>query len=435
MDSINYIQQAVKYATGFAVIMVVFWGGRAGFCDILVTPRLSVDHTYTDNLYLMNEDEEHDFITTISPGLNVSLANRQSDFSLDYSPSYAVYSRFPEYNTLRHNANINAATQFSRHTRVTINDRFVRTETPVTDIDTAVSETDTTVRQGRETYYTNTAGIGLINEFGWNNSLGLAYEHYLIENDDPTLEDSRRHTPSIALIYWLIPNRLGTEWEATYTNRHFEDSENYDDTSWRLRIIRQFSPHFDVYMEYTHEWTDYEADGIDYQVYNPLIGFHWEKSERLAFSASAGWFCQDYDDEDTESGASGMVSALYTGARGTTAGLTGTTGYDRADSGAENLGFRQFYGVSAHVDQTFSRRITGNISADYRLNLYEEVTPERDDAIYQAGAGLTFQALSWMTMALNYTFRTIDSDIEQNDYTENRVAITITMALRQPIRL
>ncbi|MDY6825381.1 MAG: outer membrane beta-barrel protein [Thermodesulfobacteriota bacterium] len=406
-----------------------------GFCAALFTPRLSVGHTYTDNLYLTDENEEHDFITTITPEFDLSLTGRQSELSLAYAPSYAIYSRFSEHNSLRHNADMNAASQFSRHTRIEISDSFTRTETPVTDMDAAFSEADTTVRQGRETYYTNTAAIDLINEFGADNSLDIGYTHYFIKNDDPALEDSQRHTPSIALSYWLIPNRLGTEWEATYTNRHFEDSENYNDTSGRLRITNRLNPRFDLYLEYTHEWTRYEEDGIDYQVYNPLIGLHWEKSERLTFSASAGWFYQDYDDEDSEGGVSGTVSALYTGARGTTASLTGTAGYDRSDSGAEQLGFTKFYGVSGMAARPLGRRLSVDISVDYRQNQYMEIQPERTDEIWRAGTGLTYQPLSWITLAADYTFRMLDSDIDTNDYTENRGVITITMTPRQPIRL
>lgn len=429
----NYIHQFIKCATGIVIISVFFCQGAVG--EILFTPRLSIGTTYTDNLFLTDENEEHDFITTVSPELDVRLSSRQSDVSLNYTPSYAMYSRFSEFNTLRHSANFNAASQLSRRTRVLINDNFTRTEAPVTDIDSAMDEADTTVRQGRETYYTNTAGIDLINEFGADNSLAIGYAHYFIENDDPVLEDSQRHTPSIVMTYWLIPNRLGTEWEATYTNRHFEDSENYDDTNGRLRITRRFSPRFDLYLEYTHEWTDYEEDGIDYQIYNPLIGLRWEKSERLTFSASAGWFYQDYDDEDTESGASGTISANYTGSRGLTASLTGTAGYDRADGGAENLGFRQYYGASGRVARPLTRRLAGHLTADYRTNIYKEIEPEREDVLWRAGTGLTYQALTWMTVAVNYTFRSLDSEIEQNDYVENRGTITIGMAPQQPFRL
>ncbi|MDY6903920.1 MAG: outer membrane beta-barrel protein [Thermodesulfobacteriota bacterium] len=401
----------------------------------MVTPRLSIGTTYTDNLFLTDENEEHDFITTVSPEFNVSLIGRQSELSLDYLPSYAMYSRFSEYNTLRHTANMNAETRLSRHMHVVINDNFTRTEAPVTDIDAAMTEVDTTVRQGRHTYYTNTAGIDLINEFGRENSLGLGYAHYFIENSDPTLEDSQYHQPSVFLNYWLVPNKLGTEWEAAYTKRHFDTSENYNDTSGRLRIIRQFSPHFDAYLEYIHEWTDYEEDGIDYQVYNPLMGLTWEKSDHMTLSASAGWFYQDSENGDSESGASGTLSALYDGRRGTAASLTGAAGYDRADGGAENLGFNQFYSVSGRINQSFGRRLSGNLSASYQINTYKEVQPERDDALYQAGTGLTFQALSWMTVALSYTYRMLDSDVEQNDYTENRGLITISVGPRQPFRL
>ena len=60
---------------------------------------------------------------------------------------------------------------------------------------------------------------------------------------------------------------------------------------------------------------------------------------------------------------------------------------------------------------------------------------DRRDKIVRAGAGLSFQILEWMALRFGYTFNTISSNVDINDYEENRVSAILTLAPAQPFRL
>jgi len=427
------IRHVMKYIFE-AVLLIVFLSYNAA-AVVTFDPRISLGNMYTDNIDLTADDEEDDFITTLGPSINLSMADRYSSLSFFYSPSYASYLRFPENNTFRHNASLDLSKQITRTTRFELSNSYLYTEDPVSDIEDSDYDTDTTVRQGREPYTTNTATLGVINEFGPENSLALEYAYSFLNNEDETIEDNNHHHPSITMTYWPVPNRYGTESEISYTKRHFDDSENYNDVLGRFRLIRRLGPHFEVYAEYTQELTDYVSEGEDYKVYSPLVGFAWDEYIDYSLAASFGYFFRENDYSGSDSGPLGTIEGRYTWEQGASVLISGNVGYDRASGGAENLGFNPFYDVEGSVDYPLTRYLNTNLFAGYRWNIYTDESPDRDDAIWRTGAGLIFQALPWMVVQMNYSFRKLNSNIETEDYVENRAEITITLNPRQPLQL
>jgi hypothetical protein len=405
--------------------------------DAAVTfePRISLGNMYTDNIDLTAEDEEHDFITALSPEINFSITEQFTNLSLFYSPTYASYLRFPENNTFRHDAALDFSRQITRTTRMEFSNGYRYTEDPLSETVEADYDRDTTVRQGREPYTTNTTNLSVINQLGPDNSIALDYEYSLLSNRDPAIEDSNHHRPAITMTYWLVPNRYGTESEVSYTKRDFDVSENYNDISGRLRLIRRITPHFEIYAEYTHELTDYVSETEDYQVFSPVAGFSWDEYIDYRLAASFGYFFRKNDHSGSDSGPVGTIEGLYTWEPGASLLLNASAGYDRASGGSEELGFNPFYDVQGTVTYPIGRHLHANLFTGYRWNIYTEESPDREDTLWRAGAGLAYQALPWMLVQLNYAFQDMNSNVDTEDYTENRAEITVTINPRQPLRL
>lgn len=420
------IYHFVLYAIG--IVLLIGFLQDTAVADVTFSPHLSVGNMYTDNLDLTADNEKHDFITLLSPGIDFSKTGQSNNFSLTYTPTYASYLRFPENNTWRHNATINTSRQIASATQLDFSNDFLYTEDPISDI-------DTTVRQGRNPYTANTAELGVSNQFGPEDSISLGYEYYLLNNTDSTIEDYDYYRPNITMNYWLFPNLFGTESEISYAKRNYDHSEDYDDFSGRLRLIRRLGPHFEVYAEHTHGFTNYVAEGDDYQVYSPLTGFIWEEYINYSLSASFGYFFRKNDHGGDDSGPVGTIVSYYTWDQGTSLSLSGNAGYDQSSGGAENLGFNRFYDVTAIVGYPLGRDLHSDLFAGYRWNIYTDTEPDQDDAIWRTGVGLSYQALPWMTVGMNYSYQKLDSTIDTEDYVENRAEITLTMTPRQPIML
>lgn len=430
------------------VCLVVLFISHAAivFADFSLTPRLTIGTEYTDNVNLVPEGEEYEVTTLVSPGIDMALTGRRGAVTIGYSPTYATYTRFPEYTNWRHDASLDAFLEIARGTRLEVSNAFLYTEDPASDSGLFTEEpvsdvdTDNTIRRGREPYTTNTASIGMVGQFGAESDAEIRYEYYVLENDDPTIEDSSYHRPMGRVTYWFVPNRYAVEMAGEYTVSDFDVSEDYEELIGRLRLIKRFSRHFDLYLEYEHETIDYLADGVDYNVYSPTVGFEWAEQADTSFAASFGYFYRKEDipsgsgDSEDDDGIVASASLTHDWTAGGSFAFSGSIGQDRASFGAENLGFNTFYEVSGTVSYPLARRMAGNLTAGYRGDNYIDEDPDREDTTWRAGAGLAYQLRPWITINLDYLYREVDSNIDINDYTENRAALSMTLTPRQAIR-
>ena len=104
------------------------------------------------------------------------------------------------------------------------------------------------------------------------------------------------------------------------------------------------------------------------------------------------------------------------------------------DRGVEDLGLRRYASLSTRADYAFTRRFSGNANAGYLWEDYPDQEPDRTDHTLTAGVGLQYQALRWMFINLDYNFRDRSTDVDEDEYTENRVLFSITLRPEQPFR-
>jgi uncharacterized protein (PEP-CTERM system associated) len=131
----------------------------------------------------------------------------------------------------------------------------------------------------------------------------------------------------------------------------------------------------------------------------------------------------------------GTIETRYTFQQGTTLSLSGNAGYDQASYDAENLGFNQFYRISGRMDHPLNRWLNVYIAAAYWWNNYTNEDPDREDTVVRPEVGLRYQALPWMMVEVNYMFQELDSNMDENDYKENRAGFFVTFTPQQPVLL
>ena len=412
-------------------------------------PRLSISEETTDNLYLTNNNELKEFIIIPSADLELAITAPAKGLSLSYNPSYSFYNNFDENNTVRHGANLTAWTNLARNTRFELSDAFSKTEDPLEAEDSPfyeeegptagpdgiIPETDHTIRRGRQPYYTNTARASLTYQFGQTDSVSIAYEYSTLENEDPTIEDNKRHSPSITLEYW--PNRQwGTETEVTYEKGEFDTSDDLTNTIASLRLIRVISRHLETFIEYTHTITRYDGDSEDYNIYEPALGMTWAIDEDSSISFSAGYYVRDLADGDNETGwtLDGDINKRWTFQRSSFS-LTGSSGYDQSYFGSENLGFSKFYQIAGSAGYEFTRHFRADLTGAYRHTDYEDLAEDRTDKEPSVTFGLNYQLADWLFSRLSYSYQSVSSTLDEDEYEENRVMLMMTFSPVQPYRL
>jgi len=402
-------------------------------------PRISVSEEYTDNLFLTDSNKEHEYITTISPGFTAQILGKNSGAEISYDPEYAVYNEYDEYDGWRHSVELSGWSELSKNTRLEVSDSYLYTEDPIIDSDIAALRAedpdvliDSTIRRNRQTYYTNTAGINLIHQFGRADSFNLGFVYSFLENDDPIYEDNERYNPYVGLTYWFAPE-WGMNMRGSYTKGEFDDSDDLDEWYGSARLIKRFSRYLEGFVQYAHTVVEYGGNSEDFQIYNPSAGFNYTISDDTSFSLEMGYSFLNRDEEDDESFISAIGNLTKTFRRGSI-NIIGSAGYEGAYFGAETLGVTEFYELGGSVTYQLTRHLSGNVFGSYRNNEYIEETPEREDKITRAGLGLSMQALEWMLLSLDYAYRTVDSTLDIEEYDENRVLFRITLSPPRPFR-
>jgi len=400
-------------------------------------PRLSIQEQYSDNiLRTPNSDKEDDYITTITPGFTSELTGKKGKAKISYDASYAKYNQFDEFDHWRHRARLNGMYMPGKTTRFNILDRFTYTEDPLRSENIAVIRTeeptvpiDMTERKTRRAYMTNYAGIDLNHQFGKYDSFNLGYSHTLLNNDDPAYEDKQDHYVRAGITHWFGP-QWGFDVSGKYTRGLFEFSNNITEYQGSVSLLKRFGKHFTGYVRYSQAVVNYDDVSGNDTTYIPSIGIKYDIEKDISLIADVGYFNTQSDFRDNTSNATGDLRLIKRFEHGQL-NLAILGGYDYDLYGAETLGYGEYYEGSASLRQQLAKHVYGNIYGSYRDTKYKDQA-DREDKKPTVGVGLDWQPLEWMILGLNYRYRSVDSTIDSEDYTENRVSVRVTLTPKVP---
>lgn len=425
MTVLPHLKPMIPKLTQFAAVLFVLWP-QNGHAVMEVTPRVSAGVEYTDNVRLAPDNTESDTITTVTPGITLDLSGRPAGLTLSYDPSYVNYADGTYEDYWRHLATGSGWWQPVKGIRFTVADTFLKTEDPISD-------DDLTVRRTRNPYTRNTATARMDHQFGDDNRAYLDGLYTYLENEDPGIEDSERFGGSAGVAYWFNV-RWGLDLDGEYYRGEYEESEDFSDLVGRLRLNHRFNPHFTGYVGYAQTFHDYDDDSDDYQIYDGSIGFDYAISKTMDWGMSVHYFVRDFDDSKDQSETPVNINLSKQFQRGSLS-LDGEGGYNYTTTSAENLGYYIYYQGGLSADYTFTRRLSGDVNALYAYRDYQDTLPEREDDVFRAGCGLSFQLLKWLSLRAGYLYRTVDSTDDVNDYAENRVSLLLTAQPGKPVRV
>jgi hypothetical protein len=442
-------------AIGFVIVIAIFSHNPMAFsAQFKFTPRSSLEGKYTDNVFLTKNDTEDDFVTTVSAGFALGLADQTSGLDFSFDPNYEFYNRFDEYNEWGLLSDLKAWTSPSRATRFEVTNQFTRTTNPlgrgdrITAEDGRVEETgDDTLRRGRELYYRNRARANASYQFGREDRVYAGFLYGLLRNDDDQVEDNDEYRPSVGLDYWFS-QQYGGQFFGEYTRGEFSQNSNFvgvptgDFDNWlgTLRFLGRMTRNLSLFLQYDQVYRHFTS-GIenDYVVYAPSAGFTYDFTEDMYLRLGLGYFKQVIENQSNNDGPfiNGEISKTWDFKRGAI-NLKGLTGLTQNDFGAQNIGFQQFATIQGTADYSFTRHLVGDIGAYYRYAHTPAQTDELDEDDldtnrYHAAVGIGYQLKRWLNIRLGYEFNKYDTS-DNDDYTENRGLLTITLQPDQPWR-
>jgi opacity protein-like surface antigen len=393
----------------------------AGYSFELV-PRISVSQVYDDNIYLDNINEKSDYLTTLSPGINLTISSLSNSLSLDYAPTWVWYDEYDENDTVRQAATLAFWQNMAEHLRFDLTDTYLKTEEPIEETEEVEG-----VRTTRNTYQRNTGSASLRYQFGPEDTIALGYRNNLLENEDPTLDDGTIQIPFCSISYWFnVKNGLELNYEFTKAIFWRDDDslagDNYQGHAAGLRYNYRFTPHTRGSIGYNFTNRNFEGLTEDYKIQEGSVSFEHAFSPDLSVSIGGGYFIQQNEISDDEPGYSYDASLAKRFERGSFT-IGGRGGWDEAYLEAERRGFIRFWSANTRLDYRIIEPLSLYAGASYRQ---DKDPTDREWKTWRGNCGLRWAFLRWFSLSLDYSYAERDDDVDTEDYSVNRVMLLLT---------
>jgi len=163
------------------------------------TPKvsLSVSEQYNDNIFLRNSDRTGDFITYLSPGIDLSFKSVNSELMLNYSPTFSFYSSHEELNDTAHHIMANGNFTLSNRLNLTLTETFVKSNEiqdirAIPDLGPVTNLTEVT---------SNTVSSNMSYKLTDNISYTIGASYFFIDYKQPGFSDVTTYSGNMGLTY------------------------------------------------------------------------------------------------------------------------------------------------------------------------------------------------------------------------------------------
>lgn len=363
-------------------------------------PVLEVGVEYNDNVVLSPPgQEESDLIWIISPEITLELPGRRSALRVGYRANIKEYTDNSSLSFVEHIAQAEWRLNqlLGGRLNLYVTDRFLYTEDPtgfpVPELTERVPRADNLLRVGGEYSLAERWSLGVDYSFYWIDYGGAASNDVL---------DHVEHTIGVTGYYRIQPK---TSLLAEYRYQIVRyDQENVagprdSDSNFLLGGVKgDFTAKTSAQVKVGYQWKDYKSEAeTDFDglvVEAEVIWKYAEPSQLRLFGGRAN------------------VESTF---------VVGGNNYYVANYGGLELRHQ--------ITPDLLLRVRGL----FGTNDYPDVatvgttTAKRQDDFAEAGIGLTYQMRRWLAFTLDYYFLWRDSNFNDFDYTNNRVAATVRL--------
>ena len=396
-----------------------------------VTPRLYVEEQYDDNLFLTETDAQDDFITTISPGIDLKYETPTGMIDLDYELRRSLYSDFSELDFTGHRGWLDARKDFGPRFSAGITELFIKSQDPIGLTGIRTFERPSITEAERRPYTRNILQPDLTFRFYENRSIRVGYRNHILRNDADNIADQDENAINALLSFGI---NVHNEFELFYENLRqdygatipLQLPRDFDGDQIRGTYTYHFNPRTAAFFVYRYYQKDMDQETpyfFDYKVHDPRLGFSRDIYENVSLSATAGYAFREADglkDEETFSGELNF-SAQY---KRLSTEIYGATGFQDDFRSAESLGFNEFWRVGLNASYQFLQRLWGNAYFYVEEDDFTDIG--RTDKYWDARGILRYQLVKWLFVSFDYEHFKRDSTTPFQSYTDNRFFGRIT---------
>jgi len=352
---------------------------------VIIHPFLSLQETYSDNIYLTSDNKQHDFITTVMPGVQFNLPFSRHQAYLFGSGTFINYAKYTAENTADWNVGAGGDFNFGSRINLKASDSYLDGHKPRSE-----------------------SALGEVERFNNNNaSASLSY----------VLGDISKLRLDYANADWKFKTNL---------------FESRNENTLSAYAYYRFLPKTSAFVEYefkTVYFTDKTVGNYDNNAHSGLIGVTWKLSDYSQGTIKGGYQRKDFNDP-SQVGFSGFVASLDLAHR--------FSDYDSVKfTGARTINETSLVGTSYSIStglngeytHKFNDRLSTSIKASFSNEEFSAIATgdsvKRTDQVVMAGANVRYLFRRWLESTLEYYWRQKNSNIDVYDSTENNVSMAL----------
>jgi len=369
-----------------------------------ITPYISVEEKYDDNIFHVR-DADHDFITTVTPGIklgNQAMTEGKFGIYFDSGANLVKYARRPEFDSV----NPYARCVFGTKT-LNFNYSVERRQSPR-------SEIEETGEEDIVQSWNQKGGVSFSKQFG-KITLNSDYSHSITRYDDEEDKDSNtdRGDISVEAIYDFSAG-------ARRGHRSGVARERYLITRYERSMVR-YPKQEDADIDYDKVWGGFGGRIFPKVTGKAMFGYGWAHTEG------------DDDNDDSGDGFFLYNTSLvyditenlaFTAGTSRNVSESSISGRGRSETNSYNVGF--------NYAPPFNEKITIRGGASYSHTDYSGrrtagLSEERKDKTYGLNCSIDYRFKENLVFSGGYKYTKRESDVGNQSYINNVVTAKLNM--------
>jgi hypothetical protein len=388
--------------------------------EFKLTPSISIREEYDDNIFLTADNEKGDFITSIYPSISLGYTSNLLTLSLDYGVNFRFYLHNSDQNetdlTNTQRAKLDSTVSLYRDIFfIKVFDEYARV--PI-DVRKQTAINNQFVNMTDSNHFLVNPYILYPLSGTLQAKAGYSYENVWYK--DKAGDDLQSHLMTIGLIKEFSP-KLSTSLFYTYSINNYKITEDYDRQDIVFGMNYQLTEKFSLQGSFGYAWLNYkEAEDYNSDIWS--IDAKYLLTEKVSVGAGYSQNFMNSVDQGTYKNDGAAAFITWQGSVPVT--LRGFM--QKSDYIIENREDKST-GVSLSGDIPLTPKLTAKITGLYTYYKFSpeegNVNPEEEKA-NRYGVGITFDyAIRITTISIGYIHDLNDSNIEQNDYRDNRFSV------------
>jgi hypothetical protein len=377
---------------------------------LTLTPSLSLGERYDDNIFQNDTDKETDFITVLTPGVQLRYQPvSETLLELDYYANFEFFAQNTAQNQVGQRGTLSFVSPITPFFSITLRDSLIVTEEPqdrFVEIDEATGLRPTS-QESRQQTIRNSATVMLGAQLSARSTLSLLFDSFIEDVEEADEVDEFRYTLGAEFGYLMNirrESRLRFFYDATLHNF----SEN-----------APLSPG--------------QAETPDFQVHTFNVGYLHSFSPTLSGDAAVGYAMTASDDpaEDDNTAIvanTGLTKTLRDGRIALRYRRNFTSG--RGDGGSVLADI-----FTLAIASALTPKITAGLGTNFSIFDFQ-ARDDDDRTFWTIRPSLAYQMLRFLRLSFDYGFSITDYDSSARaDRTEHLLTFISQFTIREALFL